>query len=199
MPSLLRSLTEAHRLAQLRIGARTIQQLRAVWNLLDPEDLDGTFEDWLTIVVPIVDNGRAASASLAASYLSGTRVIELGEPFEPILAGPADRARLATSMLVTGPISIRSNLGRMSSNAAVDIAEARTASAGMRHVLNAGRETITSTIQADKRAIGYERVSSGNACDFCSMLEGRGAVYSEDSADFEAHDGCGCTAEPVYR
>jgi hypothetical protein len=199
MPSIIRQLTERHRQAQLRIGATVIQQLQTVWGLLDPEDLDGTFDDWLAVVLPIVDNGRAASSELAASYLGGLRVLQLGEPFAAVRADPVDRARLATSMLVTGPISIRSNLGRLTLSAAADLALARSASAGMRHVLNGGRETITATIQADRRAVGYERVTSGNACAFCSMLEGRGAVYSEESAGFEAHDGCGCTAEPVYR
>jgi hypothetical protein len=30
------------------------------------------------------------------------------------------------------------------------------------------------------------------------MLAGRGSVYSADTAEFEAHDHCGCSAEPVY-
>jgi hypothetical protein len=30
------------------------------------------------------------------------------------------------------------------------------------------------------------------------MLADRGAVYSEATADFAAHDHCGCSAEPVY-
>jgi hypothetical protein len=41
-------------------------------------------------------------------------------------------------------------------------------------------------------------VTSGNACDFCSMLADRGAVYGEASAEFEAHDHCSCSAQPVY-
>jgi hypothetical protein len=37
-----------------------------------------------------------------------------------------------------------------------------------------------------------------HACDFCEMLADRGAVYGEASADFEAHDHCSCSAEPVF-
>jgi hypothetical protein len=47
--------------------------------------------------------------------------------------------------------------------------------------------------------VGWQRVASDNACAFCEMLAARGAVYSEESADFEAHDGCTCTVEPVWR
>jgi hypothetical protein len=31
------------------------------------------------------------------------------------------------------------------------------------------------------------------------MLLGRGAVYTEASADFEAHDHCNCGAAPAWR
>ena len=44
----------------------------------------------------------------------------------------------------------------------------------------------------------YRRVAGGSACDFCLMLEGRGAVYSVRTADFTAHDHCACSAEPVF-
>lgn len=48
--------------------------------------------------------------------------------------------------------------------------------------------------------VGWRRVSSGSGCSFCAMLESRGAVYRrERSARFQAHDGCSCTAEPVWR
>lgn len=174
----------------------------ATWALLDPENLDGTFDDWLLTVVPLVQAQRSSSSMLAAAYLTAFRTLEVGVDgaFVPTLAGPADIAALTTSMLVTGPISIRSNLARgMTLSTAVDIAEGRAAAAGMRHALNGGRETITKTTREDRRAVGWQRVTSGKTCDFCSMLAGRGAVYGEASANFEAHDGCSCSAEPVYR
>lgn len=179
-----------------------MRQLRAVWSLLDPADLDGTFEDWLIAVVPLVETQRRASARIAANYMTAARTLELGvdvDPFTPALADTLDLRALTTSMLVTGPVSIRGNLGRMPIGRAVDIAEGRTAAAAMRHALNGGRETIVRSVAADRRAAGWARVASGKACEFCSMLAGRGAVYGAESANFEAHDGCSCTAEPVYR
>lgn len=195
-------LTEAHRLAQLRLGALTIRQLQALFRLLDPDDLDGSFEDWLTTIVTVIQAQRATSARLAAAFLVEHRQLALpdAERLTPVLAAAADPKAIAVSMLVTGPISIRSNLARrVDIGKALDIAKARTAAAGMRHALNGGRDTITSTIAADKRTLGYQRVTSAKACDFCSMLASRGAVYGAESATFEAHDGCSCAAEPVYR
>lgn len=196
MPS---RLTEQHRLAQLGLGVLVVRRLQAAFTVLKPSDLDGTFADWLTVVVPIVQASRSASSQLAANYLSVLRAEEIGGRFTPVLAGPASARALSTSMLVTGPVSIRSALGRGEPLAnAVDVALERSSAAGMRYALNGGRETITATIKADPKARGYQRVTSGNACEFCSMLADRGAVYGEAAADFEAHDRCGCTAEPVY-
>jgi hypothetical protein len=50
---------------------------------------------------------------------------------------------------------------------------------------------------ADPKARGWMRVGSGR-CDFCRMLIGRGAVYTESTVDFHAHDHCGCGATPAW-
>lgn len=193
MPS---RLTEQHRVAQLGLGVLVVRRLQAAFTVLKPSDLDGSFADWLTVVVPIVQASREASTQLAANYLSVLRAEEVGGRFAPVLAGPADLKALTTSMLVTGPVSIRSALGRKEPiERAVDVALERTSAAGMRYALNGGRETITGTVKADPKARGYVRVASGNACQFCSTLAGK--RLSDDTA-FEAHDRCGCTAEPIY-
>lgn len=189
------ALAEAHRQTQLRLGALVVRQLRAAFALLDTDDLDGTFEDWLAVVTPIVAQGRVVSTRVAADYLTAARTLAIGERFAPVLADPVDPKVLETSMLVTGPVSIRSNLPRMSVEKAADIALTGAAGAGMRHALNGGRETITGTVIADPRARGWERVASGNACDFCSSRAG--ARMSTDDV-FEAHDRCSCSAAPVY-
>lgn len=199
MPDLTARLSETHRAAQLRLGARTIVGLRAVWPLLDPEDLDGSFEEWFAAVQPIVEANRAQSAQLASGYLAALRALTIGAGGDVVHAAPLDARQLITSMIVTGPVSIRANVGRMTLTEAVDIAQGRTAAAAVRHTLNGGRETVTETIKADRRAVGYQRITSARACEFCSMLAGRGPVFKEDTADFPAHDGCGCAAEPVYR
>ncbi len=195
-----RRLTEAHRLAQTRLGAETVRLMLATFPMLDLDDLDGSFAAWLRVVTPLVQAQRSASARMAGSYLLAYRTVELGvraPAVSPLLAEVAPVEALATSMLVTGPISIRSNLARqVPAHRALDIAHARTAAAAMRHALNGGRQTITDTVALDQAATGWARVTSGNACKFCSMLAGRGAVYSEQSVGFEAHDGCSCSAEP---
>lgn len=80
-----------------------------------------------------------------------------------------------------------------------DWAAARTLVAGglQRRVANRSRYTVARSSVADPGARGWQRTGAGN-CDFCSMLIGRGAVYTEASADFESHDHCGCSAVPAF-
>lgn len=195
-------LTEAYRLAQARLGAGLVLQLRRVWSLLDPADLDGTFADWLAVVTPLIQAQRGASSAMAGNYLVAFRALELGVGgrFSPTLAGRADPKAIATSMLVTGPASIRSALGRsVPPDRALETAQARSSAAAMRHALNGGRETIIETARGDRRMIGWARATSGQPCAFCAMLASRGPVYGADVVEFKAHDHCTCSPEPVYR
>lgn len=66
-----------------------------------------------------------------------------------------------------------------------------------RRILNFSRGTVTSNSVADKHARGWQRVGSGE-CSFCAMLISRGAVYTEATADFAAHDHCECSATPAW-
>lgn len=195
-----RQLTEAHRLAQVALGAQTVKAMRAIWPLLDPTAIDATVERWLTAAIPIVTAQRASSARLAGNYLATFKALEVRTAQLPLVLDDAPVVEaVTTSLLVTGPHRLRKALSISTPLIhALSTAEAGSSAAAMRHVLNGGRSTITGTVAADPRAAGWARVTSGAACEFCSMLEGRGAVYSEGTVDFEAHDGCACTAEPVF-
>lgn len=193
-----RQLTHAHRLAQIRLAGLTIVQLRAIFKLLDPKAVDATFDQWLLAAMPIIDGQRDASSRLAAAYVQEFKELEVGRTAAPItLAGRASRRALTTSLMVTGPIAIKLATKRgLPIERAADLAEGRAAAAGMRYVLDAGRETIAAMVKRDDDARGFERVASAGACQFCAGLAG--ATFMEGDV-FQAHDGCSCTAEPVYR
>lgn len=206
-------LTEAHRLAQARLGAETVRQIRAAWALLDPDDLDGTVGRWLQVAVPIVQAQHNVSARLAANYVATFRSLELGVSatrFAPVLSQGAQRRAVTTSLIVTGPASVKAAMRRgVPIERALDVAEARSAAAAMRHALAGGRETLTHSIDADRQAIGIARFAGGRACAFCAMLASRGPIYksrataagSRTTADglHKVHDNCHCSFEPVYR
>lgn len=198
-----RRLTEAHRLAQARLGAQLVAQLGRVWPLLDPEDIDGTVERWLTAALPLVRLSRASSARLAANYLETFRALELGLEagrFTAELAEDIPESQITTSLVVTGPARIRRGSALLRPlGPTVRTALAESAAAGMRHALNGGRDTILATTTADSKALGWARAASGKACHFCAMLASRGPVYGESTVGFRSHDHCSCSAEPVYR
>ena len=196
-----RRLTEAHRLGQIRIGARTVQQILASWHILDPTNLDGTLERWLRVALSIISAQRHASASLSAGYLAAFRAAEGADgDFLPVLAGAFTRRGAATALTVTGPVAVKIASGRGELlDAAVEIGKTLSAGAAMRWALDGGRDTIFASVAADDQALGYARATSGAPCYFCAMLAGRGAVYkSEETASFEAHDHCSCEPEPIY-
>lgn len=92
---------------------------------------------------------------------------------------------------------------------------ARQAAASDRIAMNGGRGVLHEISRADKKVIGYVRVSTtGTPCGFCAMLISRGVheyrgkqrtvfYKSEDSAlrtyaGDEYHDNCHCIAVPVF-
>jgi hypothetical protein len=198
-----RRLTEAHRVAQGRIGRDIVRQIISSWPLLDPLALDATFERWLATVLPLIRSNRASSARLAASYIDMFKKLELGAAASTkvVLTEALNTEAVSTSLLVTGPVSIKSAvaravpLERASTNALVRVAGAAT-----RHVLEGGRSTISDTVKNDRQALGWARATSGKPCHFCAMLASRGPVYKgAETADFQPHDACHCEPEPIYR
>lgn len=68
-----------------------------------------------------------------------------------------------------------------------------------RRVADHVRLTVMDSSIADPAARGWQRVGVGECKNgFCDMLIARGAVYSEASADFAAHDHCQCSAVPAF-
>lgn len=80
-----------------------------------------------------------------------------------------------------------------------DWQSARTLAEGglQRRIANAARETVRVSSIEDPQARGWQRSASGG-CAFCTMLASRGAVYSETTVDFSAHDHCRCIAVPAF-
>lgn len=196
-------LTEAHRLLQARLGAQAVADVLALWPLLDVADLDGSFPGWLRAVELVIEARRPASAAAAAGYYARFRAAEAPRTaarFVPAAVNVLEQRALATSLLVTGPVSVKRAVARgVPVERAMQTAQAASSKAALRHTVDAGRDTVLAAVQADPVALGWARVTSGRPCHFCAMVASRGPVYrSERTASFEPHDGCSCSAEPTY-
>lgn len=177
------------RSAVARLSTRADRDLAALWGQVETAVQARTA---LADVLPaLVENYGAASAALAATWYDDLRAKRgIGGHFEAI---PADLGASGADVLAgwgVGPLFA----------ATPDWAAARTLVAGglQRRIANFARTTVSTSSVADPKARGWTRVGDGSSCDFCSMLLGRGAVYTEATADFAAHDHCGCQAEPAF-
>ena len=65
-----------------------------------------------------------------------------------------------------------------------------------RIIADADRETVRFSSIQDKAARGWVRVGSGE-CDWCKQFLD-GEVHYTEGYGFDAHDHCGCTAEPAF-
>lgn len=200
-------LTALQRRLQLALRALTLQDVIAVWRLLDPVALDESWPGVETALLRIVQARRAQSALLAARYIAAFRAAELGTAdTPPIPPVPADDDAVRVSLAVTGRETIR-RLAPIPDQAPPGVVEqasrtalTRVAGAVSRHVLDGGRETVLGAVAADRQALGWARVAGGGACAFCRMLASRGPAYrTQRTAGFQAHDHCACGIEPVYR
>lgn len=64
-------------------------------------------------------------------------------------------------------------------------------------IAKAARQTVMDSTAADPQALGWQRIGNGD-CPFCELLIARGAVYTESTAQFAAHDHCQCEAMPAF-
>lgn len=198
MPLTARQLTVAHRRQQLALRKVTLDEMARLWPMLDWAALDSTYPDLAGATAEMVAKYRRTSTGLAAGYLRAYRVASgLDGNVRIIIPQTLNAEQLGASLHSLSVASVKTAAGKgVPPQVAMDNALVRSSGAMARLVLDAGRETVTRTIQTDDRAQGWRRILGGGGCDFCRTLAGR--VYPRDNADFEAHGKCGCTSEPVY-
>ena len=185
----------------MAVRARTLRDLIRLWQTVEPQDFNATFAVLVEPIRLLIDRDRPTSAGLASDYYRRLRMASrtFGTMPEIALPGPIDMAVLSESLAVTGPVA-RGKALRAGKTPAEAARRALVATSGSvsRHVLNAGRQTIADTMQADRANPRWRRVTSGQPCDFCTMLSRRGAVYSETTVEFRAHDHCACMPAPAF-
>lgn len=189
-----RLLTDAHRRGQARIAAQVAERTLALWPLLDLADLDATSARWLTATRPVVASAHSESASLSDAYYRQYRVSETGIPddLDVVTYRPLPTNQVSTSLLVTGPISIKSG-------STLDTAAARMAAAAGRLALAGGRDRVGQMLETDPLVRRVRRITSPNCCAFCAMLATRDQLPPfAGSFFFEAHDNCMCQPEVSY-
>lgn len=216
-----------HQQAQEEVASKVAIGLGVLWAGLQFTNLADTAPAWIHGATLEIEKGFAQSVALAAEFVQHS--LWAAEPKAGLIPEvpirfPAERVQV--SLRAAGPGSIRSRTllppELVNERDIMRVAKLGTTGAGVRHVLNGGRQAVAQATQLadltpdkdNRRVIGYARYTeSGNGknspCYFCAMLASRGAVYRENAfaetserfGDNVAavHDHCQCSLRPVFR
>lgn len=197
MPASLRSkqLTEQYRDRLSVMRARLVQVLRRSWRI-DPEDVDGTFAQWLAMAVPSVTAAQTAGITLTSLYLAGYLSSELGRreaaPGLNDYAGQDPFGRPLERALTPPVMTIKLAIGNaVDRQRAVVMGRERALRIANEATIHAPRQALLEAIDADPRMDGYRRVTTGT-CAACASLAGR----LLHGIRFEVHANCQCVSAP---
>lgn len=203
-------LTNEHRQQLARVTDRAAADVANQFRSADVDDIDGWWDRSSPRIEATVAQGYRQAADLGAEYLT-EHAAEVGSTVQPVVTRPNDR-RIRESLRISGPVAFKANMRVTGEpDAALRTMIARGSQTAQRLTAAGSRETVSETIRTAPTIIGYRRVAQPGACDFCQMLEGRGAVYSaatvarvgqkprgNQRAGSSYHDNCRCLSEPVY-
>lgn len=190
-------LTQMHRRQQLALRKVVRADMARVWGLLDYDDLEGSFPAFAAAVLQSVSARRTTSYGLAVGYLRAFRRANgiSGQP--PLTRPPLGRSEFVDAVRATSVAPIKNATAKgVEQETAMSNGLVLLGGAMSRLVLNAAREAIVSSVQADPAGRGFVRVLGGGGCDYCR--ERAGIPVEGDDDVFASHGGCGCTAAPIY-
>lgn len=168
-----------------QIRATTGTKLSQIWGSLDGYTDD---EPWIERATPVLIAAQEHAASLQVAYLQallGTRL-----NFDP-------RAVVATASIdISQPFIAFANAldNGAALAAAVDAGHLRAAAVGESGVTWAAR-AANSVGDREQRIVGWTRVLSGGACDWCQLVSTQ-RYTSAESASF-GHLRCNCDVDPI--
>ena len=159
--------------------------LDEVWRLATDQGIAA--EALMDVLPDLIDTYGLAAGALAAEWYDGVREAQgVGGRFTAIQADIPDSG---ARQLVQWAAGTASDLTAM---------QALILGGTQRRIANHARQTIMGSSYADPQAAGWMRVARVGGCRFCQMLASRGAIYSERSVRFGAHDDCECQAAPKF-
>lgn len=168
------------------------RHLASARHLIDPQRLADTVPRWADVNAAVIDRYARASSVLAGRfYLAERTAAGVAGRFTVRPASPPPQDQIKASL----SYAASSLYGKPEPG----VFDTVLSGVAQRLMLNTGRQTVLRSVHADRRATGWSRETEADACDFCEMLAGRGAVYrSEETAEFESHDHCECLAVPEF-
>lgn len=149
-----RALTIQFRATLLALRAEALKELPAIWQGLDPNDLDGSWAQVEPSVLAMISRKRIRAATIAANYY---RLFRSAEGMIEGNIAPADAIynsdwidAALISLQVTGPISVKRGFSmKRRPKEAMDTAFVLFSGAVTRIIMAAGRESFVAHVAAD--------------------------------------------------
>lgn len=200
-------LTQSYRRQSAALRAAAVKDIVSIWPLFDPLDLERSWPALRNALLMLIGSHREAATNMAADYLRRFRELEgVTDELMAVLDPTPDPVATAVSLQATGPATAQRALSSgLTAEAAAARALVTLSGSASRIILDGGRQTVLLTVESDRKALGWMRVTHGKTCAFCAMLASRGPVYKSRrsaggarSRPARFHDHCDCTVEPVY-
>ena len=186
-------LTSAHYRKQLAIKAHAVRTSQSLWSTWDGEQ--GTWARLLDLTIPILGQLHNLSGQTAREYFSQLAAHMTGRPEKALPVHELPHEQMVRSLTTTGLVGTFAAKSRgKSEQAARQIGFVKFSGSLSRLALSGSRDVLVTTVAASDSAEAWQRVTSGDPCDFCAGLAGERTT----STTFEAHDHCSCTAEPLF-
>ncbi len=196
-------LADQYRAGQALAAAIIIAAVIGAWRQINVRAIRQSWPPLRDLISALVHDRYASFWRDGLSYYSAARGLAAAPGLPPAL--PPAPPELVQSLVrqtldATGPGAMLHGIKSGQTPAqALENAAVRLAGAASRLALSGGRQAVLRAVNADGKALGWERITSGSPCAFCAMLASRGPVYkTEASAAFEAHNHCMCVAMPVF-
>lgn len=177
-----------------RLACRQLDRLwrKTTAKTKDPAKLSQLMQQ--TVPQLVAKYGDVASSAAMEWYRNVS-----GHGYEPVMADPVDPDKVDASVRWAMGAAYDDQEDGESTDSGLAGAQSRLGEVVDRNVRQAGRDTLVSNANRDRRAKGWAIVPSGTACAYCVMLASRGATYtSEDTAESSVHAHCSCEVVPDF-
>lgn len=193
------ALADASRRVQADIRRKLLADAAKAWPLLNPQRLNESWPGWLRVMTALLRSYHGQTAAAASAYYRAERLRTVGEaPLSVVkLADPPSDEWLTRALGYAAPYRIDRFVEQgFREDQAVAKVLPMVLGTAERVVLDGQRTTILDSVEQDTGADArWYRLTDADPCGFCALLASRGAVFrSEDTASFETHNSCGCTA-----
>lgn len=190
MDPVLAELIRAHRADIAELTGLAQRDLEVLWRRLS-EDPERARDALVEILAQLAATYGSAAATLGADWYDEIRdALGVRGRFSAIAAELPDAGRYeALAGWAVGPLF---------SSSPDPAAALVLAKGGLQRIVADGtRHSVMQSSIDDPKSQGWQRIASGG-CGFCQMVAGRGAVFTKATANFGAHDFCGCSAAPAF-